>query len=371
MKILLVTTKAGPGGVQTFLAVLARFLATRGHEVMVAAGGGDYLPAQLEGSPVVFRRLISLSGRLCPLAIGRYILELRQILAAWPAEVVHFNSSHVMLGILGLFGRKKMRTVFTVHGLSVLDSRYEAGWLRPWYMLVYRFLMSRADRLVFVSRHNLNEAKENKLTTEGEVIYNGLANETDEHLSLEAARAFLSQATKCDLSSQVVVGSVGRFAYQKNYDFLIKNWPALLAAQPNLKLVIIGDGEDRGKLVAMIESLKLQDSVFLVSAAPASLYLKAFNLFVLPSRYEGLPISLLEAMAAGCPILASQVGGNAELLRHEAELYPFNDEKLFIDGCLRLLNNEALRQEVIAANTVALADFGVEEMGRRYLEVYS
>lgn len=368
MKILLVTTKASPGGVQTFLASLARFLADNGHEVMVAAGGGSYLPEQLASSPVIFRRLDSLSGRLSVWSVFSYIKELKEILRSWPAEVVHFNSSYALLGALGRQKTDNFKTIFTVHGLSVLDKGYKTSWQRLPYHLLYRFLFSLVDNLVFVSRSNLEEAKAQSLVARGEVIYNGL--DKINFPARDKARAALSRLVGQDLSEFKIVGSVGRLCYQKNYEFLINQWPRVISLKPGIKLVIIGQGKDEERLRRMINQLSLSDSVFIVEAAPATPYLPAFDLFVLTSRYEGLPISLIEALSADLVALASRVGGNEEILRHLAQLYEADNEEDFLSCLVKLMDNENLRQEVLVANSQSLADFGVLKMGRGYLELY-
>jgi len=368
MKILLVTTKANPGGVQTFLGSLARFLVDNGHEVMVAAGRGAYLPDQLADSSVIFRRLTSLSGRLSVWSVISYIKELRVILRSWPADVVHFNSSYALFGVLGQRKADNFKTVFTVHGLSVLDKGYKTSWRRFPYRFMYRFLFSFVDSLVFVSKSNLEEAKAQNLVARGEVIYNGL--DKINFPTRDEARVALSRLVGQDLSGFKIVGSVGRLCYQKNYSFLISQWPQVISLKPDAKLVIIGQGEDKARLHQMINELSLSDSVFIVEAAPATPYLTAFDLFVLTSRYEGLPISLIEALSANLAVLASRVGGNEEILRHLAELYEEDNQEAFLSSLIKLIDNEVLRQEVLAINNESLSDFGILKMGRNYLELY-
>jgi glycosyltransferase involved in cell wall biosynthesis len=106
----------------------------------------------------------------------------------------------------------------------------------------------------------------------------------------------------------------GRLHPQKNLDLLLNAWPAVLAAT-SATLVLVGDGPERTRLEAMATDLGIADRVvFAGSVADPAEYLRAADVFVLPSLAEGMSNSLLEAMATGLPCVASEIGGNTDLL---------------------------------------------------------
>lgn len=372
MKIWLITTKASVGGVQVFLIGLARFLSSEGHDVTVAAGAGDFLAANLQGSGAKFFRLTSLAASNNPLSAGRYIQELRRVLKSERPDVVHFNSSHALLGVLALGGLGfKIKTVFTVHGLSILDKNYEIGALkRLAYQLVFRCLLRLIDKTVFVCRANMAEAAAMGLGRSAEMIYNGIE-KYEPSLSRGEARAYLSTVVNQNLDHALIIGSVGRLAYPKNFGFLIRIWPEVMKREPTARLIVLGGGKEEAELRSLIASLDLSRSVFIIPVEPARPYLSGFDIFVLPSRYEGLPLTLLESLAAGLPVLATRVGGNQEVLDHEAELYALDDCADFLERLHRLVSDRKLREEVAAVNRRAALRFSSEEMGRRYLAIYS
>ena len=251
--------------------------------------------------------------------------------------MVHFNSTNALFGAVGAKSRGA-KTVFTFHGLSVLDENYKTyALLKAAYRLVFKFLLHFVDKTVFVCEANLKVAERDGLAKNASVIYNGLDAEEFEFLSRDAARDFFSKKTGLDLKDRFIIGSVGRLSYPKNYEFLISAFPNILAVQGNALAVIVGDGPQRKKYENLIGEKKLQDRIFLCGELQAaSSYLRAFDLFVLPSRYEGLSISLIETLFSGIPAVASDVAGNAEIIGKEF-CYPPGD----VDGFVRKIRNTA------------------------------
>ena len=136
------------------------------------------------------------------------------------------------------------------------------------------------------------------------------------------AQRFSKAPARCEGSEQIVL-FVGRLAKKKGVDYLIRAFPDVLARHPNARLVVVGDGPCRGELEALSSHLQLGDRVRFAGAQPPAalprLY-RASGVFVLPSVVamsgdtDGLPVVLLEAMAAGCPLVGSAVGGIPDVM---------------------------------------------------------
>lgn len=137
-----------------------------------------------------------------------------------------------------------------------------------------------------------------------------------------------------------VVGTVGRLNPQKGHDDLFDAWPAVRAAHPDAHLVVVGDGTERTALRERAVATGCADSIHLVGSSDrVPDYLDCFDVFVFPSHYEGLPGALLEAMAAGCPIVATDVDGNADLVTdgETGRLVPVADPPALAAGVAGLL----------------------------------
>ena len=145
-----------------------------------------------------------------------------------------------------------------------------------------------------------------------------------------------------DLPPQsIVCTGIGRLVPQKGFDILIEAFTKIAPQVPDLYCLIIGEGDDKEKLSAQIRAAGLETRIRLVGyhdRPQAMSILKSSDIFVMPSRYEGTPIALLEAAALGRPILAACAGGIPELVTHEqhAHLVPTHDPEALAQGFLKL-----------------------------------
>lgn len=130
---------------------------------------------------------------------------------------------------------------------------------------------------------------------------------------------------KAGLTDSLVVGHIGRMAYQKNHEYLLDIFANLSKSNDNARLLLVGDGELRPEIERKIDTLGLASRVLLLgnrSDVPA--LLQAMDILVLPSRFEGLPVVLVEAQAAGLPCLASDAVSRASNVAGLVHFIPLN-----------------------------------------------
>lgn len=364
MKILIVITKSELGGAQVFVRNLARGLKASGEDVTVAGGPGEYLPEELKAFGIPFYRFKNLERSYNPLKIFKFSQEFKDYVEREKFTVVHLNSTNALIGVWSLAKAKiKPRVIFTIHGLSYLDSNHQTNFLvRAAYKLFFKLAWRKVDNLVFVSRLNYQSALNRVLAKKGEIIYNGIDLPEDYFLSRVEARKYLSEKidlTPSDLADFYIYGSVGRLAYPKNYEFLINAYREVKKIKPNAKLILIGEGPERAKYETLIKSYRLEKEIYLLGEIQeAGRYLKAYDLFVLPSVYEGMSLSLMEAVTAGVPALASRVGGNEEIIGKE--------------NCFALNNKTEFLEKLVSVKLKNVEDnlFTQEKMLEGYLELY-
>jgi len=156
-----------------------------------------------------------------------------------------------------------------------------------------------------------------------------------------------------------------------------KNWAALITAMEPLPrqthLVIIGEGEERQALEKLIATKKLEGRVHLLGFVDAAQYLQAFDIFVLPSLKEGLPYVLLEAGAAGLPIVASKLPGIQDIITaDESGLLTAPTPESLRRAIEELLHDDTKRQKLGATlQKKVLTDFSVTRMCSETLRLYS
>ncbi|HLO18573.1 MAG TPA: glycosyltransferase, partial [Anaerolineales bacterium] len=157
---------------------------------------------------------------------------------------------------------------------------------------------------------------------------------------------------KFDLpADSIVCTAVGRLVPVKGYDVFIVAMQKIAVQVPQLYCLIVGDGECKEELSKQIEAVGLQNRVRLVGyydRQHAMSILKSSDIFVMPSRYEGTPLALLEAAALARPILASATGGIPELVTHEehALLVPPGDVAALAQGLLKLVSDHDYAQRL-------------------------
>jgi glycosyltransferase involved in cell wall biosynthesis len=194
-------------------------------------------------------------------------------------------------------------------------------------------------------------------------------------LSREAARAALADANwdlKCEPDGPVAVYT-GRLHPDKGLLDLVHAWPAVAKRWPHARLWLIGEGPQREELFQTISDLGFRYQICLPgSFDEVDDVLAAADLFVLPSYSEGMSISLLEAMAAGLPVVATDIPGNRALVRHEQEglLVPPRDGKSLAFAIGRIFDSPAQGVQLGAAGRKRAAEnFSLEKSARAHLEL--
>jgi glycosyltransferase involved in cell wall biosynthesis len=303
-------------------------------------------------------------------------------LNSYEFDIVHINSSNALFASLGAKKSKnKPKTVFTFRGMSMLDPNYRDSSFKKFiYKKVFKFLLQYVDAPVFVSQHNLELAEKEGLVKGGQgyLVYNGLDSDNLDFLNSEQARQQLFQTSPSRANNQplkgwsdvFLLGSIGRLHYQKNYEFLINIFPEILKIRSDACLVIIGDGPKKAEYETIIKDKGLEDKIILAGSIPnASCYLKAFDLFVLPSRYEGLSITLIETLFARVPVLASNVGG-AEEMFPGSQLFELNNKQDFLQKFQKLATDNKAREDASAINKQNAEKFTIENTVAGYLKLY-
>lgn len=371
MKILLVITKSDIGGAQVFVINLAYSLKESGYDVEVAAGEGDYLFEELKKYNIPYHYLRSLKRDFNVFNSFYFVCDLYKLIKSKKYNILHLNSSNALIGALSaVFLKQRPKIVFTFHGLSFLDKNYEMNPIFRFLSKIYfKLFLKIVDKPVFVSNANLRESVESSIVNDGHVIYYGLDDKKMEFINRNDARNYLAKLCNTDLSDVFLIGSAGRLAYQKNYDFLIDNYKQIKKAIPNAKIIIIGDGPYHERFNKKLKKLRITNDFFLPGAIKNTYrYMKAFDIFTLTSYYEGLPISLIEAVFAEVPILASDVGGNIENVGNSIEqVFILNDIKDFINKLTAIKLSSRI---IIDANNKLKNYFSLETMTKNYISIY-
>jgi glycosyltransferase involved in cell wall biosynthesis len=200
-------------------------------------------------------------------------------------------------------------------------------------------------------------------------IHNGIDLEPFSRVDRAAARRNLGFQPE-----EIIIGALGRLATQKGFEYAIRAMPAVLRRFPAARLAIAGEGPLAGPLRALAQATGVADAVrFLGFRRNVAELLTAFDLFIQPSLWEGLSISLLEGMAARRPLVATDIPGNREQIVHEGNglLVPPGQVEPLAEAICRLLGDPELAERLAGrAHEEARLRFSDTVMVRKNLEVY-
>ncbi len=185
--------------------------------------------------------------------------------------------------------------------------------------------------------------------------------------------------SKCIVKNDYVLGEnieflhIGSFSTPKNHDGMLRAFAKVLERHSNARLRLIGGGPLREQTEELARSLGIEKSViFEGTQSNVYPYLHAADIFLFPSIYEGMPMTLIEAMGSALPIVATEVGGIPDMLTGgvNALLCECEVDKI-ADACLELIENKDLRERYGHASLDAAKAFSAENMAERYIEIYS
>ncbi len=345
-KIFFLITKGNFGGAQRYVFELATALPKSDFDVTVIAGQGDQLAEKLRSYDIKTITLPEL-GRDIKIKDEFTVLKiLIKIFREQAPDIIHLNSSKI--GALGsLAGRLAgvPKIIFTAHGWAFNEDR--PWWAKKIIASIHWLTILLAHQTIAVSQKAYNDMARWPLAKgRMKIIYNGLS-----------AISFLNknEARKKLLPEKIDkfwIGTIAELHPNKGVDILAEAFMRLVRELLStdigwtLTLVIIGGGELRPQLEKFIADKRLIDRIILLGRVEdARRYLKAFDLFVLPSRTEAFPYALLEAGAAGLPVVASEVGGIPEIIPdyEKGILTPRADLSELVKSLKYMINKPAYR----------------------------
>ncbi|HUQ30028.1 MAG TPA: glycosyltransferase [Candidatus Paceibacterota bacterium] len=301
-KVMFVITKSNWGGAQRYVFDLATSLPRDHFDVSVAFGQGGLLAKKLREVGIATFPIQNLQRDVSAFNDGKSFFELFRLFRMEKPDVVHLNSSKAA-GIGALAARLSgvPCIVFTAHGWPFWEQRNPVSRMLMYFFSWLTALLSH--HIVVVSDYDLKVAQQMPWVPRKCVrIYNGI-DLTVPLSSGDVVRHSFPQGVR-------ITGTIGELIKNKNQIALIEQ----AKNTPDMYVAIVGEGENRLYLQKKIDAYGLATRVKLFGFMPASVVLRGFDVFALPSLKEGLPYVLLEAKAAGLPIVANRVGGVGEIL---------------------------------------------------------
>lgn len=284
-------------------------------------------------------------------------------------SIMHYTNS--LTGLAKRLSRVKVPIFFVYQNNMTME--YKPRRLRSVRLVNWiqrNIIYPAADRFISVSKGVMDDLIANwDIPREKAcVIYNPveidliqvLAKEDVEHIWFKEGRP--------------VIIACGRLEPQKNYHLLLRAFAVVSKKAPDLRLVILGQGELKNELTAYAVGLGISDKMDLIGFQKNPFkFIARANVFVLSSLWEGFGNVIIEAMACGTPVISTLCpSGPDEIITDGVNglLVPVNDDKALSDAIVRLLNNESLRKQLAEAGKMRVEEFRAEKIAAEYGQTF-
>jgi len=375
-RLLYLITQPEWGGAQRYVFDLATSLKDN-YEITVATGRIEKsreLLDRLEKAGIKTHVFQNLVREIRPLTDFQGFLEITLYLKTNKFDIVHLNSTKA--GVIGSFSanlHSVPKIIYTVHGWVFNEPL--PLWKKKVYKSAERLSAKSTTSIITLSQLDTEIGILEKIAKPEKFkqIYHGIR--LSEIFDKNEAREKINEKYNLYLSpEEPVVGCVANFYKTKGLEYLISAEKKINQNIPEAKLIIFGDGALRPKFEKIINKHNLENKIFLPGPlTEAEKYLKAFDIFALPSVKEGLPYVILEAMHAQVPIVATRVGGIPEMIEDNFSgclVTPANPEEL-ADAIIDILENSQKAAQLSAkARQTVNEKFNFQKMIVKTRELY-
>lgn len=332
---------------------IAKKLAKKGYKVHVITSHDKGLPqTSLEEGFMVHRIFSRTISRLKIFGSLYLCLKILLILRKINPDIVHCQG--LGMGLRALPAKLILQQPHIIWGQgSDINNRFEQIFLKV--------VLKNADAVIALTV-DMKRKFESIFPRKVFIIPNGVEIEFFNNISRENAR--LSLKIK---KYEKIILCVANLRPVKGIKFLIRAMEQITKEIPEAKLLLIGEGQDKIRLVRLVNLLGLQNSIIFIGKVPHGkipLFMAASDVFVLPSLSEGQPLTILEAMASGLPIVATSVGGIPYTIINGVNGYlvePANSTQL-AEKIINVLKNDILREKIRESNIKCIKKFSLDKV---------
>lgn len=164
---------------------------------------------------------------------------------------------------------------------------------------------------------------------------------------------------------------VGRFFEQKNHKFLIQIFEQLLKKDQEFELYLVGDGENKNEIESYVKENKIKNVFFVGTVSDSYEIMNKSDIFILPSKWEGMPMTIIEAMGTGLPVIAANVGGIPNMIDNGENGYIVSDMEEYVNIILKLKSDDKLREKIGKSAIKKAEMFSSQTMAEKYEKIYN
>lgn len=336
LRILQIINSAKHGGGTRHLYDLVSGLPKKEYEFHIAISNDGPFVKMFREAGFTVHEIDMMAGRFQTAAIKSIDKLIREL----KPDLIHTHGTRAAFFTARIKTRpERIPFIYTVHGLSY--NKNSGLWVRVFNRQIERYICNKADRIISVSPIDGKEMVENEIAASKKltIIQNGI--DLNRFLKLKTGR-----------KSRKVIGCVARLTEQKGIKYIIEALCALkYIYNSEARAIIVGDGTLKNKLQVLAEKYGVNDRIEWIGAVDNPLeYYKKFDVFVLSSLWEGLPLVLIEAMACGLPVISTDTSGGLDIIKNHKNglLIPRGSGNALAEAILELSAKPAMAEKLAA-----------------------
>ena len=370
MKILYVTTISDT--VNAFLIPHIKFLIDQGHEVGVACNIVQEVDYELT----------RMAYRIHPIPFQRNPLKKDNILAYKEIKRVIFDEGyewvHVHTPVASFLtrfacrNRKDLKVLYTAHGFHFFKGAPAKNWII--YYLLEKIAARWTDTLITMNDEDYDSAKKLKLKNKNSVYkVRGIGLDLNKFLPQKVETKNGLREEYHYHRDDFILIYVGELSYRKHQDLLIEAIGRVKGEIPNIKLLLVGDGELAAQYKELVVKLELEKTVeFLGYRKDIPHLIRLSDVAISTSRQEGLPVNVMEAMSTGLPLIVTDCRGNRDLVRHGSNgfVVGVDDTEACAEAIKQLYHSKELRSQFAKESRRKIQEYSIDHVIQDMKKIY-
>lgn len=299
-------------------------------------------------------------------------LEIRKLLKKIKPDILYLHSSKAgAYGRIALFFNHKVKVLYNAHGWYFNAKMSQKK--KKKIILIEKILALRANKIINISKSEYDSALKYKIAPERKmcVIENGI-----DFTKFEGCDKYREETRKRYniRDDEIVIGVVGRLSEQKDPITTIKAFNEVYKENKNVRLMYVGSGELENEVMEYAKENNLQHLVTITGWVDnTERYIPAFDIAILPSKWEGFGLAIIEYMACKKPIVASNVGGMLDIIKTEKNgfLAEVGDVSKFAEYIMKYINDKDLCNRVVNYNyEYSIKKFNISELVKEHKKLF-
>lgn len=358
------------GGVAEYLYMLLKNFNSNNYENILIVSE-DYKDQKARFSPYVKDiYIVPMIRNINPKTDIGAILKIRKIIKKEKPDVVYLHSSKAgAVGRLALLFNFQVKILYNAHGWYF--NAQISNKKKIFFAIIEKILAFKTDKIINISQSEYDSALKYKIASRKKmcVIENGI----DFSKFKDSDKYRIETRRKLNIKdNEIVIGVVGRLSEQKDPLTSIKAFKIIKEKYKNTKLLFVGSGELEDKVIEYAKTNKLNEDVIITGWVDCvEKYIPAFDIAILPSKWEGFGLVIIEYMACDKPIIACNVGGIADIIKNEENGYLIKceDREDLAEKISILIEDKEIIKEMLQKNKNYQKRFDIKNLVKKHIEL--